>query len=154
MLIKLAGLGLPSLDKTRAEFRTVGEDLFKERKVVVQDLVEAVRLSSRLVPGPVGVDPMAHMRGGYGLDAGLHMSQTQQDKTELGVGCGGRVGDPALARLHPDKRALEQRLLVLGELPGASCRGRLQGGKLVEGILVWLHGAHFCARSHFYATQL
>jgi hypothetical protein len=30
----------------------------------------------------------------------------------------------------------------------------LQGGKLVEGILVWLHGAHFCARSHFYATQL
>ena len=114
---------------------------------MVQDLVEAVRLSSRLVPGLVWADPMAHMRGGYGLDAGLHMSQTQQDKTELGVGCGGRVRDPALARLHPDKRALEQRLLVVGELPGACgvCLGEGDGRKLVEGILekfflghVWL----------------
>ena len=67
-------LSLRSLDQTR---RAVKEDRLEIGEVVVQDLVEAVRLSGRLVPGRVGADPMAHMRGRYGLDTGLHMSQTQ-----------------------------------------------------------------------------
>ena len=67
-------LSLRSLDQTR---RAVKEDRLEIGEVVVQDLVEAMRLSGRLVPGPVGVDTMAHMRVGYGLDASLHMSQAQ-----------------------------------------------------------------------------